>query len=193
MNAVEFLKEFIRHPQWTGTFFASTEPMAHAITEVAGLARADSIVELGPGDGVFTKAIVAKKKPTADFFALETNPFFVEATRQACPGVEVYEDSAENIAKYLKQRGRTSTDVIVSALPWAAFSEEMQKRIFSAVIDSLRPGGTFVTIAYVTGRPMPAGRRFEKLLRSRLVDVTKSPIVWRNRPPAIVYSGRKAR
>lgn len=192
MNAVQFLKEFVRHPQWTGTIFASTSAMAEAITDVADLAHADSIVELGPGDGVFTRAIVTKKKHTADFFALETNPFFVEATRKACPGVAVYEDSAEHISKYLKQRGRESTDVIVSALPWAAFGEQMQTRIFDAAVAALRPGGRFVTIAYVTGRPMPAGRRFEKLLRSRLVDVTKSRIVWRNRPPAIVYSGRKA-
>lgn len=185
------MQEFVKHPQWTGTFFASTAAMGEAIVDYAQLAEADSIVELGSGDGVFTKAIQRRMRPGADFFAMEINPLFAEATRRACPGVDVYEDSAENIEKYLQERGRTQCDVIVSALPWAAFNRELQQRLLDAAERALRPGGRFVTIAYVTGLPMPAGRRFRRQLEQQFGNVEMSSIVWRNRPPAIVYRAQK--
>lgn len=187
MQAIRFLKEFLRHPQWTGTFLASTDMMADVITDWAQLEGAGSIVELGSGDGVFTKKIIEKMSPAADFFALEVNPHFVELTRRACPGVTVYHDSALHIQKYLRHHGRERCDIIVSALPWAAFGRQQQTALLDAALAALRPGGRFVTIAYVTGRPLPAGRNFRKLLEKRCATVKVSPIVWRNRPPAVVY------
>ncbi len=192
MRAVRFLKEFLRHPQLTGTFFASTSTMADVITDWAEVGNASSIVELGSGDGVFTKKIVEKMPREADFFALEINPHFAKQTRRACPRVAVYEDSAVHIKKYLRQHGRQQCDVIVSALPWAAFTRKQQIELLDAAVDSLSPGGRFVTIAYVTGRPTPAGRNFQRLLQDRFATVEVSPIVWKNRPPAVVYRADKA-
>lgn len=191
MKGWDFLQEFVKHPQWTGTFFASTTAMGEAIAEYAELTEAESIVELGSGDGVFTKAIVKRMRPDADLFALEINPLFAEQTSQACPDVDVYVDSAEHIEKYLRQRGRTHCDVIVSALPWAAFNEDLQLRLLVAAERALAPGGRFVTIAYVSGLPMPAGRRFRRQLEELFANVEMSPIVWHNRPPAVVYRAQK--
>jgi phospholipid N-methyltransferase len=191
MKAGSFLQEFIKHPHWTGTFFASTEAMGEAIVEYAQLQDAASIVELGSGDGVFTKAINRRLRPDADFFAIEINPLFAKATRLFCPGVDVYVDSAEHIQKYLSRRGLKHCDIIVSALPWAAFNRELQVRLLTAVERALRPGGRFVTIAYISGLPLPAGRRFRQQLEEQFTNVEMSRIVWRNRPPAIVYRAQK--
>lgn len=191
MSAFSFLQEFIRHPRRTGTFLASSPAMAEVITDWARVGQAASIVEFGSGNGVFTKRIQEKMSPTADFFALEINPAFVALTRQTCPRVAIYQDSALHVKKYLRRHGREHCDVIISALPWAAFTPDMQSRLLEAAFEALRPGGRLVAIAYVSARNLPAGRNFQNLLRSRFATVEVSPIVWRNRPPAVVYSADK--
>ena len=55
----------------------------------------------------------------------------------------------------------------------------------------LKPGGQFVTFAYLQGLLLPAGRRFRAKLKRSFSDVTKSKIVWRNLPPAFVYRCRR--
>jgi phospholipid N-methyltransferase len=77
--------------------------------------------------------------------------------------------------------------VVLSGLPWASFPEELQLKLMDAVCEALAPKGVFATFAYLQGTLLPAGKRFGKTLESRFSEVRKSPVVWRNLPPAFVY------
>jgi phosphatidylethanolamine/phosphatidyl-N-methylethanolamine N-methyltransferase len=59
------------------------------------------------------------------------------------------------------------------------FLDEMMK--------ALKPGGRFVTFAYLHGLLLPSAQRFADLLPQYFSSVTKSDIVWLNLPPAFVY------
>jgi phospholipid N-methyltransferase len=76
---------------------------------------------------------------------------------------------------------------VISGLPWASFSATLQTDIFQAMFSVLRPGGSFATFAYLQGTKLPAGKRFAELLKKNFSSVVKSPVVWRNLPPAFVY------
>jgi phospholipid N-methyltransferase len=78
-------------------------------------------------------------------------------------------------------------DCILSGLPWAAFPEQLQDRLLEEACKNLAPQGFFVTFAYLQGLLLPAGRRFARKIRGRFTHVEKSPVVWRNLPPAFVY------
>ena len=84
-----------------------------------------------------------------------------------------------------------SCDCIVSGLPFTAFSGQLQDDLLAALDDVLAPGGRFVTFAYVGGLLFPGGRRFRRRLRAEFGDVTTTPIVWGNVPPAFVYRATK--
>ncbi|MDD5090556.1 MAG: methyltransferase domain-containing protein [Candidatus Wallbacteria bacterium] len=169
----------------------SSPELADLISSAAEKAFARSVVEFGTGTGVFTRRIKDRLKPGTEFFTLEVNPDFCEQTRRLCPDVVVYNDSACNVRKYLEQHSLEHCDVIISGLPWAAFDSELQECLMRATIDALKPGGRFLTFAYLQGTILPSGIRFRNLLHSHFSRVRRTRIVWKNIPPAFVYYCRK--
>jgi phospholipid N-methyltransferase len=151
------------------------------------LHEARTIVELGPGTGAFTEAVLECKPTEALFLALELNGDFVEDLRGRFPGVEVVHDSAENLPKHLQAHGRKKADLILCGLPWAGFPQELQDRLMRGILESLAPGGTFATFAYIHAAWFPAARRFRRFLKQNFAVVRQTPVVWRNVPPAFVY------
>ncbi|MFQ5685606.1 MAG: class I SAM-dependent methyltransferase [Candidatus Scalindua sp.] len=191
MNLIKFLKQFVLHTAKTGAVAPSSEGLADLITDTAGLHSASAVIEFGTGTGVFTEKIIQKISDETRFFALEINPDFVEATRKRCPEAVVYQDSASNAKKHLDELGINECDCIICGLPWAAFGEELQNELLDTIIDVLKPGGRFLTFAYLQGLLLPAGMRFKQKLSTRFNSVTKTKPIWLNFPPAFVYCAEK--
>jgi len=188
-----FMKEVVRPKKnATGAIAPSGKSLAKAMVEMAQVPFADTIVELGPGTGVFTEEILRAKKPSARLYALEVNEKFVEATRKRCPEAVVYHESAQNISRILGQAGHEYCDAIISGHPWTIFPKEMQRAILDVVYESLRPGGLFVTFSYLLSPLTPSGRRFfVKALPQRFEQVQEKKYIWKNVPPCMVYCVRK--
>jgi phosphatidylethanolamine/phosphatidyl-N-methylethanolamine N-methyltransferase len=185
------LSTFLRQPFRTGTVVPSSLALAELMVEDMGLAQADTVVELGPGTGVFTRVIVERVKLEALVLAFEIDEVMARELRERLPRVRVLNDSAEHLPRYLQEAGRAGADAILSGLPWANFSHELQERLLAAVVAGLRPGGRFATFAYIPAAHFPSGRRFRALLEARFPRVTTTRVVYRNFPPAFVYRCEK--
>ncbi|MEO8500418.1 MAG: methyltransferase domain-containing protein [Vicinamibacteria bacterium] len=190
-DRAKFLAAFVRRPFDTGSITPSSAQLAEAIVEGMELADADTVVELGPGTGVFTKRIHEQLKPDAKFLCFEINRDMAEGIRKKFPRVCVVNDSIEHLALHLAAEGRDAVDAAISGLPWAAFSPARQERLLDATVAPLKEGGRFATFAYSHASWMPQARRFRELLDSRFSLVETSKVVWRNVPPAFVYRCRK--
>jgi len=154
------------------------------------LESAEAVLEYGPGTGVFTQAILRELKPGARFAAIELNPHFADIFTSRYPDILLFRDSVANARRICDREGIRAVDCIVSGLPWAAFSESMQTTYLEEMMRVLKPGGRFVTFAYVHGLALQRGRRFAKMLPNYFTTVSKSPVVWLNLPPAFVYRCR---
>jgi phosphatidylethanolamine/phosphatidyl-N-methylethanolamine N-methyltransferase len=152
-----------------------------------GLEEARTVLELGPGTGAFTKAIENTISPEALLLAIEVNHELAEELRENVTRAIIIEDSAENISKHLAAHGRKSADVILSGLPWASFSNDLQERLLDAVANALEPGAKFATFSYSHAILLPAARAFRRRLAKRFSNFETTPAVWRNLPPAYVY------
>lgn len=183
----EFLSAFLRAPFSTGSVAPSSRALAAAMIEGLELEHARTIVEVGPGTGAFTGAILEAAGEDSLVLAVEVNPDFVARLGREHPGLHVVHDSAEHLSRHLAQFGRDHADVVVCGLPWAAFPSDKQRCVLRGISEALRPGGRFVTFAYVHGAGLPWGRHFRWLLEGDFSEVRSSPVVWRNLPPAFVY------
>jgi phospholipid N-methyltransferase len=105
--------------------------------------------------------------------------------------VALFQDSVANVKAICESAGMASVDCIISGLPWAAFPSSMQSHFLDEMMHVLKPGGQFVTFAYVHGVWLPPGKRFADLLPKYFSHISKSPIVLRNLPPAFVYRCRR--
>lgn len=184
------LLEFVKSPKTIGAVAPSSDDLARAMVEGVDWSRARVVVECGPGTGALTGRIRERLAPGAHFFAIELNPGFAQEFSRRHPDVRLHRGCVSDLPGLCREEGR-EVDVVVSGLPWAAFSPGDQERLLGAMHESLRPGGHFATFAYQPASALPAGRRFRRLLERTFSRVEKSPTVWRNLPPACVYRCRK--
>lgn len=188
MQLFRMLDQFVKAPRDTGSIVPSSQHLAKALLDEAEIARWDTVVEFGPGTGVFTEHLVNMVANNAVFFAMEINPFLARQTRLRCPQAQIHTASATDVVDYLGRHGLRHCDCIVSSLPWGSLKPALQDAIFAATLDALPSGGRFVTFTYAGVPWMPAGRAFKRRLDANFSHVHTSPVVWRNFPPALVYS-----
>jgi len=186
--SARFLREFLAQPMATGAIVPSSEALGKAIVRNLNLSNAKAVVEYGPGTGAFTTYVLQTLDHDARFIAIEINPRLAEMFRKQHPDVQIFQDSVANARLICTEAGIDQVDCIVSGLPWASFQESMQVEFLDEMMRVLKPGGKFVTFAYVHGLFLPPGRRFSKILPKYFSTISKSPVVWNNFPPAFVYS-----
>jgi phosphatidylethanolamine/phosphatidyl-N-methylethanolamine N-methyltransferase len=183
--AMSILTEFLRHPLLTGAVAASSPALARQMTDGIGLEQARTVVELGPGTGVFTDAIRRRVAPGTRIVAIEINGHLAArlADRYRGGPVEAVHGSAAELASLVPY----PVDAVVSGLPWTVMAEPVRLRILDAVTAVLAPTGVFTTFAYAHAAWTPPGRRFADELRQRFGTTGTSRLVWRNLPPAFVH------
>jgi phosphatidylethanolamine/phosphatidyl-N-methylethanolamine N-methyltransferase len=186
-----FLAGFLRAPWRVGAIAPSSRALAAVMTEDMGLEHARTVVELGPGTGVFTRAICERVTAEALVMAVEIDPRMAALLTPRFPRVRVVNDSAEHLDRFLADAGRKEADAILSGLPWASFPSGLQKTLLAAVVGALRQGGRFATFAYPHASWLPPGRRFRELLTESFAAVETTRVVWPNLPPAFVYRCRR--
>ena len=181
------LKEFVKDPGGIGTVLPSSMRLAKAMTSDIGIEKARTVVEIGPGSGVFTTRILELISAEAKYFLVELNSKMYKHLSEKFPAVKIYNESAENLAEILKREEVDSADVVVSGLPWASFPPVLQHKLLDAIYDALSEGGTFTTYAYIQGKILPGGLSIKKLLKQHFNTVESSGTIWKNLPPAFVY------
>lgn len=185
---MDYIREFMLTPTSVGSVVPSSRVLAEAIVQDAEVSRADVVLEYGPGTGVFTGHILNALKPGAAFAAIELNPRFAAAFKARYPRVTLFEDSIANVDALCRSAGIGSVDCIVSGVPWAMFPRPLQVRCLEAMMQVLKPGGRFLTFTYLHSQVMvPGARRLSQLLPDYFQSVSRSPVVWRNFPPAFFY------
>jgi phospholipid N-methyltransferase len=183
---LDFLRGFASRPRATGAIAPSSRELARMMVRPFDLGSADLVVEIGPGTGALTSAILQGLSEPARYLGLELNPDFVQKLRTKFPRATFHNESAEHIARHTAERGAPA-DYVVCGLPWAIFPDDLQERILGGIVQALRPGGMFSTFAYLHALRLGPARRFRRKLEGRFQRLEVSPIVWKNIPPAVAY------
>jgi phosphatidylethanolamine/phosphatidyl-N-methylethanolamine N-methyltransferase len=184
------LGRFLRSPRQTGTIAPSSRALAREMVRSLDLAHARNVVELGPGTGAFTEAIVSNIGPGSRLLVVEIEPGFAAEIRRRWPSIDCVCASAAELDTLVDARGMRPVDHIVSGLPFASLPGAVTREILGAIERSLKPGGTFTTFQYVHAFGWPAAVAFRKDMNARLGgEPTKSLVLW-NIPPAWVLTWR---
>lgn len=186
-----FVRQFIMNTGMIGAIAPSSKYLAAEMVRGLDLANAKAVLEYGPGSGVFTDVILPRLGKQTKFVPIELNDDMVAAFRKRHPTVPLVHDSVENARRICDAHGIDQVDYIVSGLPWASFPESLQVRILDAAMTVLKPGGTLVTFGYHVGTLMPAGKRFARLVERYFKSTNRTPVIWRNIPPAFVLRGTR--
>ncbi|MFZ5555984.1 MAG: class I SAM-dependent methyltransferase [Pseudomonadota bacterium] len=142
---VAFFQGFLRHPGRVGSVIPSSRFLERRLVKSAGLGDARTVVELGPGTGGTTRALLAALPPDARLMSLELDRHFVailSAIRD--PRLTVHHGNARNIAEALQAHNFPAPDVVISGIPFSTMPRAIGIAIVEAVKNCLAPGGRFV-------------------------------------------------
>ena len=144
------------------------------------------VIELGPGTGVFTRALLSRRVAPENLLLIERSPAFTLLLRERFPDLDIVCDLAQRLDHHARARLPGSLGAIVSGLPLLAMSKSVQQEILTAAFSALRPGGTFVQFTY--GHVPPVDKAVARGLGLRFDCIGRT---LRNLPPASVYSIRR--
>lgn len=154
-----FLQGFLKSPKQVGSIIPSSRFLERRVVRAAEIANASLVVELGPGTGGTTRALLRAMSPNARLLAIEIDPRFVELLgRSEDPRLIVHEGSASEIESALRQHQLPAPDVIISGIPFSTMTRSVGEQILRSVYDALDPNGLFVAYQ-VRDRVESLGRR----------------------------------
>lgn len=186
-DLLKFLNQFRNRPRSVGAIAPSSRGLAEAMIAPIDFASAKVIVEFGPGTGAMTSAIVKRLGPNTRYVGVEINETFCQTLTIRYPHLQFFNRGAQDIKEILHSLELDKVDAIVCGLPWASLPVDLQARIMAAILDVLKPGGVFVTFAYLQGLLLPAAGMLRRRLKSQFSAVKTTRIVWGNLPPAFAY------
>lgn len=182
-EGLAFFLGFVRHPRLVASIVPSSRFLARRLAGFVASSKARLVVELGPGVGGTTRAILDALPDESRLLAIEINPDFIRLLRSdPDPRLIVHPGCAERIREALELHGLSRPDVVISGIPFSTMPAALGRRILQAVWSCLKPGGRFVAYQ-VSGRIARLGR---DLLGTPETDVTLL-----NVPPMRVYHWRK--
>ncbi len=149
-HPIAFLKGFLERPKQVGSIIPSSRWMERRITRTAELSTARVVIELGPGTGGTTRALLQAMRPDAKLLAIEINPGFCDLLRETIhdPRLIVHEGSAAEIADALTKHELDAPDVVLSGIPFSTMPRTLGLAILHSVRSSLKPGGRFVAYQF---------------------------------------------
>ena len=178
-NRLAFFAGFLRKPQEVGSVIPSSRFLERRILNAADLANAQLVVELGPGTGGTTRAILSRIPKTAKLLTIDMSPHFIDLLNSIPdPRLINHLGSAEDLQQILKDRNLVAPDVVISGIPFSTMPKEVGQNVVKAIRQSLTDGGCFVAYQF----------------RGEVANITRpvmgepdSIMEWRNVPPMRVY------
>ncbi len=103
------------------------------------------VVELGPGDGAATKALLAAMPKDSRYLAIEKNhDFAADLAGLGDPRLDIIEGDARRLQDILKEKGIGSVDAVIASIPFTYLNKAERRALVRSVKMLLKPEGRFV-------------------------------------------------
>lgn len=179
-----FILSWLGSPLKTGAVSPSGKELARVMAECVDPAIPGDVVELGPGTGPVTEALIARGIAPERLVLVEFNPGFCKLLRERFPGARVIEGDAYNLAHTLEGHFAGRLAAVVSSLPLMTRPDPECVALVRSAFSLMAEGAPFVQFTYGPTSPVPLkGQPFRGRATKR---------IWKNLPPARVWTYRAA-
>jgi phospholipid N-methyltransferase len=140
-----FFRQFLQHPMQVASAVPSSRFLMRRIVAAAAVEQAGLMVELGPGTGGTTRALLEALPAHGKLLAIEVNPDLHRAVSSiADERLIAHRGSACDLPAIMARYGFERADAVVSGIPFSTMGRALGERIAAAVADALAPDGRFV-------------------------------------------------
>jgi phosphatidylethanolamine/phosphatidyl-N-methylethanolamine N-methyltransferase len=179
-DSTVFLREWLVNPQRTGAVAPSSPQLGAAMARWLPRNPESFVLELGPGTGAVTDALLKRGLREDRIIAIENNPTLAKLLRKRFPQAQIITGDAWHMDDLLRELREPveSVGAVISSLPLLNFPKEQADELAQKIRSVLEPRGRWVQYSYQIVKDRSRGAQDFKLLASK--------IVWFNLPPARV-------
>src|SRR5262245_2980934 len=183
LDDVRFIRSWFENPLTTGAVTPSGKALARTMAAYVDPARSGPVIELGPGTGPVTEALVAQGVDPSRLLLVEFDPTFCRLLRARYPEATVVQGDAYSLKRLLAGLLQQPAAAVVSGLPLFTKPMRMRLRLLFEAFALMSPGAPFVQFTYNAVSPIP--KRLDR------VQAEASERIWMNIPPARVWVYRR--
>jgi len=155
---LRFFKGWIDKPRAVGSIVPTSSVTARKMASVVDPSSGLPVLELGPGTGVITKAILQAGIKPENLWSIEYSQDFVRHLRRDFPGVNIIQGDAFDLDATLGDKRDTVFDSVISGVPLLNFPVPQRIVYVEDLLDRLPPGRPIVQITYGPVSPVPPGK-----------------------------------
>ncbi|MBB6179640.1 phospholipid N-methyltransferase PmtA [Pseudorhizobium flavum] len=176
---IRFFKGWIDGPKSVGAILPTSAVTARRMASVINPASGLPVLELGPGTGIITKAIIDRGVATENIVSIEYSTDFYQHLKRTIPGVNFINGDAFDLDTTLGDWKDRKFDAVISAIPMLSFPMEKRIALLEDLLDRMPPGRPVVQITYSPVSPIDA--------RPDRFHIRHLDFVVRNIPPAQLW------
>lgn len=172
---VQFFTKFIKKPLQNASVTPSSRYSSRAMISKIDFDKVDTIIELGPGTGCFTREILKKAKPGTKIILIEIDDFYVKLLKEKFNGKVIIEHrGAQELDEVLKKHQVEKVDLIISGLPF--LPDEYKERMYNQIKLECDKGAIFRFFTYMPPVMKKVYKDFE--LKKVAFEVRNVPPLW---------------
>ncbi len=181
-DTLAFLRAWLRDPRSIGAVTPSGAALARLMTAHVSQ-MGGPVIELGPGTGALTRALLARGVPPHRLALIEADPHFADALARRYPKATILRMDAAQLGNTESLFGEERACAVVSGLPLLSMPALQVAAIVQGVFErQLRSDGMFYQFTYGPRCPLPAA-----LLKRLNLQAQRVGSALLNLPPAAVY------
>src|SRR5882757_2425693 len=178
-DELRFIRTWFENPLSTGAVMPSSKALARTMANYVDPQSKGPVIELGPGTGPVTEALVRRGVDPKRLVLVEFDPDFCRLLRTRYPGATVVQGDAYRLKRLLSDTVRDPAAAMVSGLPLVTKPLRTRLRLISDALGLLAPGAPFIQFTYAMVPPIPKGLSG--------ITAKASDLIWLNLPPARVW------
>ena len=169
-----FFREICSNPTRMGAALPSSNRLAKTMAKQVPLGSMGTIVELGPGTGVVTQALLDHGVRPEKLVLVEKSTALTQHLKKRFSGLNIIAGDAQDLELLLE--AYDDVTIIVSSLPLRSLPENIVKKALQAIEKKLAHGGLYIQFTYYQGATTPYfPKTFQRIYSER---------VFLNFPPA---------
>ncbi|MBZ9938067.1 phospholipid methyltransferase [Mesorhizobium sp. BR1-1-16] len=155
-DEVRFLRNWIGRPLTTGAVSPSGKALTKLMASFVDPLDDLPVVELGPGTGVVTQALLERGVAPGRIASIEYNPDFCGLLRGRFPGVRIIQGDAYAFNTTLQGIVEGQVSAVVSSLPLFTRPPEARRQLIVEALERMPVGRSLIQFSYALVPPVPA-------------------------------------
>ncbi|MBY2914112.1 phospholipid N-methyltransferase PmtA [Rhizobium leguminosarum] len=178
-DEIRFFRGMMQGPKTVGSIVPTSSITAKRMASVVDIYSGLPVLELGPGTGAITKAILGRGVRPENLVAIEYSTDFHKHLQRTYPGVHFINGDAFDLQSTLGNFSGLTFDSVVSGIPLLNFPMAKRISLLESLLDRLPAGRPMVQISYGAISPIAAN--------PDRYHIQHFDFVMRNIPPAQLW------